>query len=135
MVVLDASIVIAWAYREEGERLDDLIRYVAAESACVPAHWVLEVANTLLYSERGGRIASLQRREITDNIRALPIRQDEETFLRGWQETTALAEKYSLTAYDAAYLELAIRLDVPLATLDQDLARAARKAGVALFAC
>lgn len=133
MVVLDASIVIAWAYKEEGERLDALIRHVSAEAACVPAHWVLEVTNTMLYSERGGRITSRQRRDITDRIRALPIRQDEETSLRGWQETTALAEKYSLTAYDAAYLELAIRLNVPLATLDQDLGRAARNAGVPLF--
>ena len=134
MIVLDASIVIAWAYREEGERLDALIRLVSAESAHVPAHWVLEVTNTLLYGERSGRIASRQRREITDRMRALPIRQDQETFLRGWQETTALAETHSLTAYDAAYLELAIRLELPLATLGQDLARAARKAGVPLFA-
>jgi predicted nucleic acid-binding protein len=133
MVVLDASIVIAWAYREEGERLDALIRYVSAESAHVPAHWVLEVTNALLCGQRGGRIVRGQRREIIDRIRALPIRQDQETFLRGWQETTALAETHGLTAYDAAYLELAIRLDLPLATLDQDLSRAARKAGVPLF--
>lgn len=133
MVVLDASIVIAWAYREEGERLDVLIRHIAAESASVPTHWGLEVTNTLLNSERNGRLSSDERREIADSIRALPIRQDEETYLRAWHETTALAEQYGLTTYDAAYLELAIRLDAPLATLDQDLAGAARKAGVALF--
>jgi predicted nucleic acid-binding protein len=134
MLVLDASIVIAWAYREEGERLDALIRHVAAESASVPMHWVLEVTNTLLNSERSGRLSGSQRREITDSVRALPIRQDEETYMRGWQETTALAKQYSLTTYDAAYLELALRLGAPLATLDQDLASAARKAGVPLFA-
>ena len=133
MMVLDASIVIAWAYREEGERLDVLIRHVAAESASVPMHWVLEVTNTLLNSERSGRLSSGQRREITDSIRALPIQQDEETYLRAWHETTALAEQYSLTTYDAAYLELALRLQLPLATLDQDLSRAARQAGVPLF--
>lgn len=133
MVVLDASIVIAWAYREEGERLDALIRHVAAEFASVPAHWVLEVTNTLLQSERGGRLSKRQRLEIADHIRTLPIRQDVETPLRGWHETTALAEQYGLTTYDAAYLELALRLQLPLATLDRDLSRAAREAGVPLF--
>lgn len=133
MLVLDASVVIAWAFREEGERLDALIRQVAAEFASVPAHWTLEVTNTLLSSERSGRLKNGQRQQIIDSIQSLPIRLDDETSLRGWRETTILAEKHGLTTYDAAYLELAIRLGTPLATRDQDLARAARKAGVPLF--
>jgi predicted nucleic acid-binding protein len=133
MVVLDASVVIAWAYEEEDGRLDALIRYVAANFASVPAHWILEITNTLLNSERRGRLKAGQRQEILTRIELLPIRLDPETPIRAWKEIPALAAQYGLTIYDAAYLELALRLDTPLATLDQDLIRAARKAGVALF--
>jgi predicted nucleic acid-binding protein len=133
MLVLDASVVIAWAYQEEGDHIDALIRHVAANIACVPAHWILEVTNTLLNSERHGKLKTGQRQELLATIQSLPIRVDEETFLRGWQATPALAEQHKLTTYDAAYLELAMRLGVPLATLDQDLARAARAAKIPLF--
>lgn len=133
MVVLDASIVIAWAYEEEKGRLDALIRYVAANFASVPAHWILEITNTLLVSERRGRLSAGQRQDILARIQQLPIRMDDETFLRGWEAIPALAERFRLTTCDAAYLELALRLDAPLATLDQDLARAARAAQVSLF--
>lgn len=134
MVVLDASVVIAWAYEDAEGRLDALIRHVAANFASVPAHWILEITNTLLNSERRGRLRTGQRQEILERIQSLPIRVDDETSLRGWQAIPALAERFRLTTYDAAYLELALRLDAPLATLDQDLARAAREAGVPLFA-
>ena len=133
MVVLDASVVIAWAYEEEKGRLDALIRHVAANFASVPVHWILEITNTLLNSERRGRLKAGQRQEILAKIELLPIRVDPETPHHGWTQIPALAIRFGLTTYDAAYLELAIRFDVPLATLDQDLARAAREAGVPLF--
>lgn len=126
-------MVIAWAFREEGASLDALIARVADESAIVPGHWLLEVVNGLLMGERRERINPGQREEILAHIIKLPIRVDEETSLRGWREIPELAARHGLTAYDAAYLELALRLDVPLATLDQDLARAARAAKVPLF--
>jgi predicted nucleic acid-binding protein len=126
-------MVIAWAFREEGATLDALIARVANESVIVPGHWLLEVVNGLLMGERRERIKPGQRENILAHIIELPIRVDEETSLRGWREIPELAARHGLTAYDAAYLELAIRLDVPLATLDQDLARAARAAKVRLF--
>jgi predicted nucleic acid-binding protein len=131
--VLDACAVIAWAFRDEGASLDALIARVAEEPAVVPAHWLLEVDNALLMGERRGRIKAEQREEILAHISRLPIRVDEETSLRGWQEVPELAVRHRLTAYDAAYLELALRLNVPLATLDADLARAARSAKVRLL--
>jgi predicted nucleic acid-binding protein len=133
MVVLDASVVIAWAYEDTQGRLDALIRHVAANFASVPVHWILEITDTLLKSERRGRLKTGQRQEILARIQSLPIRVDDETSLRGWQAIPALAERFRLTTYDAAYLELAHRFEVPLATLDQDLTRAAREAGVPLF--
>lgn len=133
MIVLDASFVIAWAYREAPAPLDDQIRRLADDVACVPAHWTLEVANSLLNSERRHRIDAHQRKEILAAIQLLPIEADTETWIRGWEDTLALAGKHGLTSYDAAYLELAIRRQSPLATFDEDLARAAQRAGVPLF--
>lgn len=133
MLVIDASVVIGWAYREAPAMLDELIRQVADDVACVPAHWALEVTNTLITSERHGRIRASERDEMLAAIRLLPIRPDEETWTRAWDLIPALAVAHRLTAYDAGYLELALRLDATLATLDQDLARAARAAGVRLF--
>lgn len=71
--------------------------------------------------------------EILERIEYLPIRVDPETCIRGWADIPALAARMRLTTYDAAYLELALRVGAPLATLDQALARAAREAGVAVF--
>lgn len=133
MIVVDASAVLAWAYAEESGQPDKVIDHVAAHGASVPVHWILEVTNTLLVGERRGRLKIGQWHKLLAGIASLPIDVDADTPLRGWDVIPALAEQFKLTVYDAAYLELAIRLDVPLATLDQDLASAARKAGVPLF--
>ena len=134
MIVLDASAVLAWAYSDETGWPDQVMEAVGAESAFVPCHWILEVTNSLLTGERRGRIDADQHREILARVRILPIQADPFIAEIGWQIIPAFAKRHRLTTYDAAYLELAIRLEAPLATLDQDLARAARKAGVTLFA-
>ncbi len=134
MLVLDASAVIAWAYEDEVGLPDAVMERVGSDSVVVPTHWILEVTNTLLVGERRGRLKAGQRQEILARIQILPIRVDTETSFHGWQRIPELAMRFGLTTYDAAYLELALRLDAPLATLDQDLARAAREAGVPLFA-
>lgn len=133
MLVLDASSVLAWAYSDETGHPDAVIDFVEANGAHVPAHWILEVTNTLLVGERRNRLKAGQRQRFLAEIAALPIRVDAETSVRGWDAIPALAEQHHLTSYDAAYLELALRLDVPLVTLDRDLARAARAAKVRLL--
>ncbi len=133
MLVLDASAVIAWAYDDEGGIADAVIDHVTEDAALVPAHWILEVTNTLLISERRGRLKTGQRHDILDRIRQLPVRVDFEMPIHGWTQIPELATRFGLTTYDAAYLELALRMDAPLATLDKDLKRAAREAKVALF--
>ena len=133
MLVLDASSVLAWAYAEEIGHLDAVIDCVVADGARVPAHWILEVTNTLLAGERRNRLKSGQWRQFLAEIAALPIQVDADTSVRGWDAIPRLAQQHKLTSYDAAYLELALRLDVPLATLDADLARAARAVGVPLY--
>jgi len=133
MLVLDASAVLAWAFDDEVGGPDAIIDHVTEESATVPAHWVLELTNSLIIGERLGRLSFSQRQDIQARIQRLPIRMDPELPVQGWTRIPELAIRHRLTTYDAAYLELALRLDVPLATLDQDLRRAAHKAGVPLF--
>ena len=134
MIVLDASAALAWAYSDETGWPDQVMEAVGVGSAVVPCHWILEVTNSLLIGERRGRIDAEQHSEILARVKVLPIQTDPLAAAVGWQFIPALAKRHRLTTYDAAYLELALRLGTPLATLDQDLARAARKAGVPLFA-
>jgi predicted nucleic acid-binding protein len=92
------------------------------------------VANALLGAERRKRIHPLRRKEALALVAALPIDADLETWDRAWDTILPLAQRFGLTAYDAAYLELAHRTGLPLATLDQDLRAAAIQLGVALAA-
>jgi predicted nucleic acid-binding protein len=133
MFVLDASAVLAWALGDESELPHMLLEQLATETVVVPTHWILEVTNGLQIAVRRGRLNPGEQSDVLDRIRLLPIRLDSETPLRGWRETPVIAAQFGLTIYDAAYLELALRLNMSLATLDQDLARAAREAGVPLF--
>lgn len=132
MLVLDSSAALAWVLGEEAKTVASLDSMMH-ERVAVPAHWILEVANGLRMAVRRRRLNPGDRAAVMERLAILPIKTDPETSVRGWREIPALAEEYNLTVYDAAYLELALRLGAPLETLDQDLARAARKAGVALF--
>jgi predicted nucleic acid-binding protein len=103
---------------------------VAEKGAIVPSLWSLEVGNVLLLAERRKRISSDQRHKALYTLTELPIIADTMTAQHAWLETMALAENYSLTLYDASYLELALRYTLPLMTLDKSLARAADLAGI-----
>jgi predicted nucleic acid-binding protein len=133
-LVLDASATLAWLLPEE---LTDAIAaafdLVADESAWVPGLWRIEVANSLTVNLGRGRITPLQRQESLDDLRLLPIFCDQETNDHVWGRTLELADLHRLTVYDALYLELALRLSFPLATLDEDLRRAAQREGAALL--
>jgi predicted nucleic acid-binding protein len=106
---------------------------VAEAGAMVPAHWPLEVANALLIAERRGRITADFRNTALRDLATLRIILDTETSARAWHETLRLAEAYRLTAYDAAYLELAERRRLPLATFDVELRLAAQALNIALL--
>jgi predicted nucleic acid-binding protein len=134
MLVVDSSVILAWALDDERDLGPELLlQLTTTEVAMVPVHWILEVTNGLRMAVRRRRLQPDDPPRVLAKIRNQPIQVDSETPVRGWREIPALADAYGLTTYDAAYLELALRLEVPLATLDQDLARAAREAGVALF--
>lgn len=132
MVVLDCSMTMACLFEDEvSEQSEALLEAMAEGSvAYVPQLWSLEVSNVLLVAERRGRISAAQSAAFWEALRALPIETDEQTAGRASETTLHLARHYGLSAYDAAYLELAIRRSLPLATHDRKLAGAADAAGV-----
>ncbi len=132
--VLDCSVSMTWWFEDETDAYAErVLDYLDEASAVVPAIWPLEVANALLVAERRNRITSSDSDRVAEFIVTLPIHVDDETHPSALGATMALAREYALTAYDAAYLELAMRLDLPLATADKVLAKAARAGGVPHF--
>ena len=133
-LVIDASAVLAWCFEDEGgAEADALIERVATDGAAVPGLWSLEVANGLVSGERRGRIKAADSAAFIAMIEELPISPDPSTGARALHETISLARAHRLTAYDAAYLELAMRLGLPLATGDRSLRAAAQRVGVLLL--
>jgi predicted nucleic acid-binding protein len=129
--VLDASVTLGWCFPDESTEVGwDLLARAGTEGAIVPSHWALEVANTLLVAERGNRVTREEVATFELRLAALSIEMDMLTHARAMQETTDIARRHGLTSYDAAYLELARRRDLPLATRDRQLATAARAHGL-----
>jgi predicted nucleic acid-binding protein len=134
-LVVDASVALAWCLGDEAdEEAEDVLRAVASGGASVPQHWSLEVASGLLAAERRGRIAPAELPRVVALLEALPIETDDGTSGRALHEIATLAQSHGLTTYDAGYLDLAIRLGAQLASLDEDLRRAAAEVGVGLRA-
>ena len=132
-LVLDSSATLAWIYGDETtERIRRLFDSVADDGAVVPALWRLEVANSLTVAVRRGRIDADFRRAALVDLALLDITTDDQTGVQAWGETLNMADRFQLTVYDAAYLELAERRTLPLATLDAELRAAAKALGVRL---
>lgn len=129
--VLDCSIAAAWLFEDEaGPETDRLLEQLRGGGAWAPNLWHLEVGNMLIQAERRGRITAAQVTTCLERLSHLPITTDAETPARAFREILTLARAQTLTTYDAAYLELAIRQGAPLATRDNALIRAADAVGV-----
>lgn len=132
--ILDSSVALAWVLPgEASDATEALLDEVAADGAAAPGLWPLETANVLLQAERARRITRGERQRSLAALAALPVRIDAETAAQAFGPTAALAEAQGLTLYDASYLELALRLALPLASLDRKLRQAARASGVELL--
>lgn len=133
--VFDASIAMAWCFDDEKTAATEtLLERLQTEAAVVPGLWHLEVANVLTQAMRKkARLTVAQRTQFRALLNSAAITVDTLTQAQAWTATLALADQYALTTYDAAYLELAIRLGAELATLDQDLRAAAQRAGIAVI--
>jgi predicted nucleic acid-binding protein len=124
--VLDSSVTMAWTYTEETSPVvREVFERLVQHGAWVPTLWRLEVANVLEMSVRRGRRDAAFRDATLEDLASLPIAVDTETDRHAWGATLHLATRHRLTVYDAAYLELAQRRGVPLATLDSELRSAA----------
>jgi predicted nucleic acid-binding protein len=133
--VVDASVAMAWCFEDESTPFTEaILERLATDRAQAASIWPYEVANVLLGAERRGRITQSQALRFLELLRALPISVDHEGTGRAWSETLALGRAHGLTAYDSAYLELAARNDLPLATQDVRLLRACRDIGVVVIA-
>lgn len=129
-LVLDASITLSWFFRDEREPLAiAALTHVREYGALVPPLWNVEVAHTLVKAERRGRIDQEQTAKVIEYLRALPIVVEIGGEAPAFPQVT-LARKFELSAYDATYLDLAIRLGVSLATRDDKLAAAAGALGI-----
>ncbi|MCL5884153.1 MAG: type II toxin-antitoxin system VapC family toxin [Deltaproteobacteria bacterium] len=131
--VLDCSVAMAWCFGDETNPYSEaVLQGLADNGAVAPSIWPLEMANVLLVAERRKRISKAQSRRFVELLQALPIAVDDVSAARAWDGVLSLAREQQLSAYDAAYLELAMREGLPLATLDGALRKAARSCGVAL---
>ena len=133
-LVLDSSATLAWVYPEEiTAAINEIRAHVESSGAVVPSLWRLEVANILEMNVRRSRHDAAFRDATLADLSELPIRVDGETDRHAWDDTLRLASRHRLTLYDAAYLELAQRRGLPLATMDKDLRKAALTEGIALL--
>jgi predicted nucleic acid-binding protein len=122
--VLDSSVALAWLLPDEtGQQTDALADRLEYESAHVPSIWPLEVSNALLTALRRKRITQAEFERCFSALSALPIETDSTA---GLEQVLKIAQRFGLTSYDAAYLELAERRSLPLATLDQKLRQACK---------
>jgi predicted nucleic acid-binding protein len=132
--VLDCSVTMAWYFKDEANSYANTVRKsLSSAGAVVPALWPLEVANILVLGERRQRSTEADASKWLRYLQMLPIQVDDETAVRAWSDILHVARSYDLSVYDAAYLELALRLALPLASLDDHLKATAASAGVAEF--
>ena len=132
--MLDASVALSWCFKNEATAAGDrVLERLASEAASVPGIWHLEIANVLALSERRRRITPARSSEFIALLETMAIIVDEETPSRALGRVLDLARAERLTAYDAVYLELAMRLGIPLASKDVDLCNAAERLGVSVL--
>ncbi len=133
--VVDASAATAWCFRDESVGwVEALFGQLTPHSrVLVPRHWSFEVANSFLIAMRRGRLTKAELEQNFGVLRALPIYTDMTGDATVFTAMVNLAEKHRLSVYDAAYMELAMRSRLPLATLDDDLRAAAVSAGIAVL--
>ena len=129
--VLDTSVTMAWCFEDETTRYSEgVLDLLSTGEALVPSIWPLEVVNVLTHAERRRRLTRAKTAKFVTILRGLPISIDSEGLLRAFEEILSIALDRRLSAYDAAYVELAMREGVPLATLDLNMRKEAQAMGI-----
>jgi predicted nucleic acid-binding protein len=129
--VLDASVALSWHFEDEvSPYADSVLDRLGRDTAHVPSLWSLEVTNGLVLAERKRLLTSARFLRAVELSLSLPVVVHEFSLGRVLDNVAGLAREYNLAAYDAAYLDLAIREGLPIATQDDDLLAATRRAGL-----
>jgi predicted nucleic acid-binding protein len=132
--VVDNSVVLAWCFRDEvNPYADAILECLGPMEAVVPAIWPMEVGNVLAVAERKRRLDKATVTRFLELLGQIPMAYEPESQARMLGDVLDLAREYGLSTYDASYLDLAMRLGLPLATQDGALMKAAKQAGVSLF--
>jgi predicted nucleic acid-binding protein len=133
--VADASLCLAWCFAGEASPATEALlrRVEAGEEIVVPAHWPVEVLNAVIQGLKRGRVSEVLANGFLARLLSFAVAIEDSGGLSRMQNIRELAERHKLTAYDAAYLELAKRLNLPLATLDAELRKAAAAENVTLL--
>lgn len=132
--VLDSSIALCWCFEDEAtDATRELLDHLQEDTAAVPNLWHLEIANVLALSERRRRITAAEIAQFIALLTTLDLEVDGEAASLAFTRILDLSRERRLTCYDAAYLELAMRLGVPLASKDSDLCDAAERLGVSVL--
>jgi predicted nucleic acid-binding protein len=133
-IVVDASVALAWCFPDEASNYADSVLLALEEQAIViPAIWAVEITNAMLVGERRKRIRQPEVQRFVELLKGLNIVEDAQPAAYAVSNLFHLARDYRLSAYDAAYLDVAIRREIPLATLDSNLRKAALVAGIEAF--
>jgi predicted nucleic acid-binding protein len=130
--ILDSSLALAWCFESESNDSTEEIldSFGEGTTAYVPALWAWEVNNMLTLAERAKRITAAKRLQKVAFLQSLPIELDEFAHRQCWGSTALLARDHILSVYDATYLEMGVRLNMPIGSLDKELRAAAQKEGV-----
>jgi predicted nucleic acid-binding protein len=132
--VVDNSVVMSWCFEDEGNSYAEaVLESLERGEAFVPAIWPLEVGNVLLVAERKKRLSQASVVRFLELLSGLPISVEQEPPERMLKEIVSLAREHRLSTYDASYLDLAMRLDLPLSTRDISLVKAANKCKVPAY--
>lgn len=135
--VLDNSVAMRWLLstqkKADQSYANEVLQGMVDCEALVPHLWHLEATNVLLSAEKRGELSIGEVERFVSQLEKLPIQVDPQTAKQAFNRILSLARSYKLSSYDASYLELAIREGLPLATLDKDLKKAAKKAEVTLY--
>ncbi len=132
--VVDNSVVMSWCFEDEGNSYAEaVLESLETGEAFVPAIWPLEMGNVLLVAERKKRLSEASVIRFLTLVNSLPITVEQETPERMLKEIISLAREHGLSTYDASYLDLAMRLGLPIATQDASLMKAAQKCRVPAY--
>ena len=135
--VLDNSVAMRWFFGDGKPKeiiyAKDVLENMRRATALVPAIWGLEVSNVIAKAEAKGLVTEARSSIFLEMLKELDIEADVQTYSRSLDDILNIARRYGLSAYDASYLELALREDISLATLDEDLMKSAKKAGAKVY--